>query len=91
MRQACRKTRMAKRDFIVINFIEIALRHECSSVNLLNTYRVPFYKNTYGGLVLKKFTKITTNEINPEFFKLIVVFVTLTIPVPIPDEEKKLT
>ena len=34
------------------NFIEIALRHGCSPVNLLHTFRTPFYKNTYGGLCL---------------------------------------
>ena len=27
------------------NFIEIALRHECSSVNLLHNFRTPFPKN----------------------------------------------
>ena len=31
------------------NFIDIALWHECSPVNLLHTFRTPFYKNTPGG------------------------------------------
>ena len=30
------------------NFIEIALRNECSPVNLLHVFRTPLYKNTYG-------------------------------------------
>ena len=35
------------------NFIEIALQHECSPVNLLHIFRTPFPKNTYGWLLLK--------------------------------------
>ena len=35
-----------------IRFIEITLRHGCSSVNLLHDFRTPFPK-TYGGLLLK--------------------------------------
>ena len=34
------------------NFIEITLRHGCSSVNLLHIFRSPFYRNTYGGMLL---------------------------------------
>ena len=34
------------------NFIEIALRHGCSPVNLLHIFRTSFYKNTHGGLLL---------------------------------------
>ena len=33
------------------NFIEIALLHGCSPVNLLHIFRAPFYKNTSGGLL----------------------------------------
>ena len=29
------------------------LRHGCSSVNLLHIFRIPFYKNTSGGLFLE--------------------------------------
>ena len=36
------------------NFIEIALRHGCSPVNLLHIFRTPFPQNTSGGLLLKK-------------------------------------
>ena len=34
------------------NFIEIALRHGCSPVNLLHIFRTPFSKNPSGGLLL---------------------------------------
>ena len=34
------------------NFIEIMLRHECSSVNLLHIFRALFSKNTSRGLLL---------------------------------------
>ena len=34
------------------NFIEIALRHGCSPVNLLHIFRTPFPKNTFGWLLL---------------------------------------
>ena len=35
------------------NFIEIALRHGCSPVNLLHIFRTPFSRNTSGWLLLK--------------------------------------
>ena len=34
------------------NFIEIALRHGCSPVNLLHIFRTPFPKNTFEWLLL---------------------------------------
>ena len=34
------------------NFIEIALRHRCSPVNLLHIFRTPFSRNTSGWLLL---------------------------------------
>ena len=37
---------------------QITLRHGCSPVNLLHIFRTPFYKNTYGALLL---TIIFTN------------------------------
>ena len=37
------------------NFIEIALRHGCSSVNLLHIFRTPFLKNLSGRLLLDRF------------------------------------
>ena len=36
------------------NFIEIALRHGCSPVNLLHIFRTPCPKNTSGRLPLQK-------------------------------------
>ena len=45
---------MPKCDFnkVLYNFIEIALWHGCSSVNLLHIFRTPFLKNTSGQLPL---------------------------------------
>ena len=31
---------------VISNFIEITLRHGCSPVNLLHTFRTPFSRNT---------------------------------------------
>ena len=39
---------------LLCNFIEIALRHGCSRVNLLHIFRIPFLKNTSGWLLLKE-------------------------------------
>ena len=39
------------------NFIEIALRHGCSPVNLLHNFRTPFPKNTSEGLRLSYISK----------------------------------
>ena len=38
---------------LLCNFIEIALRHGYSPVNMLHILKTAFYKNTYGGLLLK--------------------------------------
>ena len=46
---------------LLCNFIEIALRHECSPVNLTHIFRTPFPKNTFEGLLLD-FKKITEHE-----------------------------
>ena len=35
------------------NFIEITLQHGGLRLNLLNIFRMPIYKNTYGGLRLE--------------------------------------
>ena len=37
---------------LLCNFIQIALRHWCSPVNLLHIFRTSFNKNTYGGLLM---------------------------------------
>ena len=42
------------------NFIEIALRHGCSPVNLLHIFRIPLLKNTSGWLLLN----IPSRELN---------------------------
>ena len=42
------------------NFIEIALRHGCSPVNLLSIFRTPFLKNAYGWLILSVRTFIAS-------------------------------
>ena len=39
------------------NFIEIPLRRGCSPVDLLQIFRTCFYKNTYGGMLLKSESK----------------------------------
>ena len=41
---------------LLCNFIEIALWHGCSPVNLLNIFRTTFSKNTSGWLLLKTHT-----------------------------------
>ena len=46
---------MPKCDFNTVvpkKIIDIALRHECSPVNLLHIFRTPFPKNTSGRLLL---------------------------------------
>ena len=58
LQQIYRRTPMPKCNFnkVVIEieiFIEIALRHGCSPVNLLHIFRTPFLKNTSGWLFLK--------------------------------------
>ena len=47
---ACRSAMSIK---LLCSFIEIALRHGCSPVNLLHIFRTPFLKNTSGRLLLK--------------------------------------
>ena len=45
---------MPKCDFnkVASNFIEIALRHGCSPLKLLQIFRTPFPKDTYRQLLL---------------------------------------
>ena len=50
MQKIYRRTPMPKCDFC--NFIEIALRHGCSPVNLPHLFRTPFPRNTSGRLLL---------------------------------------
>ena len=44
------------------NFIEITLRHGCSTVNLLHIFRTPFPKNSSGWLLLN-FRNIVHHEL----------------------------
>ena len=37
---------------VASNFIKIAIQHGCTPGNFLHIFRTPFYKNTYGGLLL---------------------------------------
>ena len=49
------------------NFIEITLRYGCSSVNLLHFFRIPFLKNTPGGLLLSiDMSMLTHHETDEE-------------------------
>ena len=50
----------------LFNFIEIALRHGCSPVNLLHIFRAPFCKNTSGWLLVVYIIYIfTCSLLNP--------------------------
>ena len=51
------------------NFIEITLRHGCSSVNFLHIFRTPFYKNTSGWLLLYK----ATYQFNPFMTETVII------------------
>ena len=46
------------------NFIEIALRHGCSPVNLLHIFRTTFLNNTSGRLLLKCVFRASVVEFN---------------------------
>ena len=50
---------MPKCDFdkVARNFIEIALRHGCSPVNLLHIFRTPFPKNTTGAFTFTQYCR----------------------------------
>ena len=51
------------------NFIEIALWHGCSPVNLLHIFRTTFPKNTTGPLLLfVAFQKVENGQIAAEIF-----------------------
>ena len=46
---------------LLCNFVEIALRHECSPINLLHIIRTPFLKKTSEWLLLKIVHQILAN------------------------------
>ena len=61
---------------MLCNFIEIALRHGCSPVNLLYIFRTPFPKNTSEGkLLLQEVNTVTlsnrSSKNSKPFFKTI--------------------
>ena len=43
---------------LLSNFIEVAIQHECSPVNLLLIFKTTFLKNTSGWLLLKDVSNI---------------------------------
>ena len=56
IQQIYKRTPMPKCDFnkVAKDFIEIALRHGCSPVNLLHIVKTPFLNNNYECLLLKQ-------------------------------------
>ena len=68
---------------LLCNFIEVALRHGCSPVNLLHIFRTPFLKSTSGWLLLNfLLPKVSIKfALQSERFKVFsyVVFCFLTI------------
>ena len=55
---------------VLYNFIEITFRHECSFVNLLHIFRIPFPKNTIGGLLLNLENKSVINTLKQNFISV---------------------
>ena len=54
---------------LLCNFIEVALRHGCSPVNVLHIFRTPFPKNTSGWLLLMLAEQITEGPQCWEYIK----------------------
>ena len=52
---------------LLCSFIKITLWHGCSPVDLLHIFRTPFYKNTYGGLLLLLIKHLSFSIIRPEY------------------------
>ena len=82
MQQSYRRTPMPRCDFnkvaLLCNFIEIALRHGCSPVNLLHIFRTPFLRNTSKGLLLdqpqRTLLYIKLQILRLQFFKVFSLF-----------------
>ena len=62
MQQIYRRTPMPK---LLCNFIEIALRHGCSPINLQHFFRTPFPKNTSGWLLCNFIEIVPRHECSP--------------------------
>ena len=56
---------------LLCNFIEIALRHGCSPVNLLNIFRTPFPRNISGWLLLNIITSLSLLFFSRYFCKIL--------------------
>ena len=50
---------------LLCNFIEITLRHGCSTINLLHIFRTPFPKNNSEGLLLLLQYRAIAHRISP--------------------------
>ena len=64
---------------LLFNFIEITLRHGCSSVNLLHIFRTPFLKNTPGK---KSFWKEASVKSKIRFSFILILFCYFYIIIP---------
>ena len=60
-----------RRTFILKCDIEILLRHGCSPVNLLHSFRAPFTQNTSGGVLLES---ISLNSLYHYLGKALYIF-----------------
>ena len=67
----CRSVNSIK---LLCKFIEIALRHWCSAVNLLHIFRAPFPRNISGWLLLKLLFHFIKSEVQL-LFSLVLLFV----------------
>ena len=67
----CRSVNSIK---LLCKFIEIALRHWCSAVNLLHIFRAPFPRNTSGWLLMKLVFHFIKSEVQL-LFSLVLLFV----------------
>ena len=60
---------------LLCDFIEITLRHECSPINLVLIFRIPFHKNTSQGMLLNK----SSNKIPKIIIKTIIATIKLNL------------
>ena len=56
---------------LLYNFIETALQHGCSLVNLLHIFRIPFPKNTSGCLLLSTLSKVKDLKLISDQFPIL--------------------
>ena len=77
MQQIYRKIYMPKCDFNKVakqsKFIEIALRHGCSPVNLLHIFRTPFFRSTSGWLPLCFAISTTEKKIHEDVISIVII------------------